>query len=79
VTPADKVFYWTIAIGEGLIVLMVTWLLAARASERLMPQPGAAIGALSLARIMGTAWSAYRVIRRIHHGSVGHAKVDGSR
>ena len=78
-TPADKAFYWTISIGEGLIVLMVTWLLAARASERLMPQPGAAISAMSLALIMGTAWSAYRGIRRIRHGSVGHADADGLR
>ena len=75
-TPTDKVFYWTISIGEGLIVFMVTWLLAARVSERLMPQPGAAISAMSLAVILGTAWSVYRGIRRVRHTPAIHTTVD---
>lgn len=78
-TQADKVFYWTISIGEGLIVFMVTWLLAARVSERLMPQPAAAISAMSLAVIMGTAWSSYRGFKRVRHAPGIHTKVDQSR
>jgi len=76
VTQDDKVFYWAISIGEGLIVFMVTWLLAARASEWLMAQPAAAISAMSLAVIMGTAWSSYRGTRRVRHAPVIHSKVD---
>ena len=71
-TPTDKVFYWTISIGEGLIVFMVTWLIAARVSERLMPQPAAAISAMSLAVILGATWSTYRGIRRVRHAPGVH-------
>ncbi|MCC7390708.1 MAG: hypothetical protein IT431_18320 [Phycisphaerales bacterium] len=75
-TRDDRVFYWAISIGEGLIVFMVTWLLAARASEWLMPQPAAAISAMSLAVIMGTAWSSYRGLRRVRHVPLVHTTVD---
>ncbi|MFZ0530571.1 MAG: hypothetical protein WAL91_08555 [Propionicimonas sp.] len=77
-TSHDRVFYWTISIGEGLIVFMVTWLLAARVSERFIPQPTAAISAMSLAVILGTAWSVFRGTRRVRHAPVIHATVDQS-
>lgn len=78
-TRDDRVFYWAISIGEGLIVFMVTWLLAARLSERFIAQPAAAISAMSLAVIMGTVWSVYRGTRRVRHAPGTHATVDQSR
>ena len=77
-TSQDKVFYWTISIGEGLIVFMVTWLLAARVSERFIAQPAAAISAMSLAVILGTVWSSYRGIRRVRHLAVIRTQVDST-
>lgn len=74
----DKVFYWTISIGEGLIVFMVTWLLAARVSERFIAQPSAAISAMSLAVILGTVWSTYRGIRRVRRRPVIDNQVDST-
>jgi len=78
VTSHDRVFYWTISIGEGLIVFMVTWLLAARVSERLIAQPAAAISAMSLAVILGTVWSAYRGIRRVRHAPLIQTQADST-
>lgn len=77
-TRDDRVFYWTISIGEGLIVFMVTWLLAARASERFIAQPAAAISAMAIAVIAGAVWSVYRGTKRVHHAPVIHT-VDQSR
>lgn len=75
-TKDDRVFYWAISIGEGLIVFMVTWLLAARLSERFIAQPAAAITAMSLAVVAGTVWSLYRGSKRVRQAPVGHTAVE---
>ena len=56
----------------------MTWLLAARVSERFIAQPYAAIAAMSLAVILGSVWSTYRGVRRVRRRPVIDNQVDST-
>ena len=50
---SDRAFLHATAIGVGLIGFMVTWLVMARVTERLVGQPAAAIAAMAAAIVAG--------------------------
>lgn len=68
VTLADRVFAWTVSIGEGLIVFMLVWLIGARATELFWTQPAAAITAMASALLAATLWTGWRGTRRVAPG-----------
>lgn len=52
-TSADRVYAWATAAGEGLVAFMVTWLLAGRLMELVLPEPTAANTAMTVAGAIG--------------------------
>lgn len=53
-TAANRVFAWTMAAGESLVVFMVVWLLGARLMDRVLAGPNAAVAAMAVALAAGT-------------------------
>lgn len=62
---ADRMFAWTVSIGEGLIVFMLVWLVGARVTELFWAQPAAAITAMASALLAATLWTGWRGARRL--------------
>ncbi|MBN9103720.1 MAG: hypothetical protein J0I14_01835 [Propionibacteriaceae bacterium] len=52
-TSADRVYAWATATGEGLVAFMITWLVAARLMEMVLPEPLAANTAMAVAGAIG--------------------------
>lgn len=54
----DKILVRLVATGEALIAFMVGWLVFARVMERLLPEPTAAVVAITAAAAFGAvvAW-----------------------
>lgn len=50
---SDKVLVRLVATGEALIAFMVAWLVLARVMERLLPEPTAAVVAITAAAVAG--------------------------
>ena len=67
---ADLTAAWATGAGGGALTLMVIWLVAARVTDALLPQPAAAITALTIA-IVGagvvTARLGGRLARLVDH------------
>ena len=51
---AERIAVTATAIGIGLLVVMVTWIVAARTAALLWPTPAGYVAALGLAAIAGT-------------------------
>lgn len=65
---ADGVAAWATGIGIGLIAFMVTWIVAARLAEALLPAPARAFLAMGAALVVGLATGArqgWRLSRRV--------------
>lgn len=62
---SDTVLVRLVATGEALIAFMVTWLVLARVTERLLPEPTAAVVAITAAAVagVGVGW----FMARRHH------------
>ena len=62
---SDKVLVRLVATGEALIAFMVAWLVLARVTERLLPEPTAAVVAITAAVVagVGVGW----FMARRHH------------
>lgn len=52
---ANYVAAWATGVGIGLVVFMVTWIVANRVTARLMSVPSGPILAMSVAILAGTA------------------------
>ena len=62
---SDKVLVRLVAAGEALIAFMVAWLVLARVTERLLPEPAAAVVAITAAALVGVG-SGWFMARRHH-------------
>ena len=74
----DKVLVRLVATGEGLIAFMVGWLVLARVMERLLPEPAAAVVAITAAAAVGTAVGLLMARRhsRTLHRPIAHGGAD---
>lgn len=62
---SDKVLVRLVATGEALIAFMVAWLVLARVMERLLPEPTAAVVAITAAAVAGVCVGGF--MARRHH------------
>lgn len=62
---SDKVLVRLVATGEALIAFMVAWLVLARVTERLLPEPAAAVVAITAAAVVGVGVGWF--MARRHH------------
>ena len=62
---SDKVLVRLVATGEALIAFMVAWLVLARMMERLLPEPTAAVVAITAAAVAGVGMGWF--MSRRHH------------
>ena len=76
--PDDKVLVRLVATGEALIAFMVGWLVLARVMERFLPEPAAAVVAITAAAAAGTAVGLLMARRhsRTLHGPIAHDGAD---
>lgn len=77
---SDAVLVRLVATGEALIAFMVAWLVLARVMERLLPEPTAAVVAITTAAVagVGVGWfMARRHHRTLRATTAGQAQAQG--
>lgn len=63
-SASDRVLAWATSTGEGLVIFMVAWLLAARLMELVLPEPLAAAVAMVVAAAAGAITLGVEGVRR---------------
>ena len=63
---SEKVLVRLVGTGEALIAFMVAWLVLARVSERLLPEPTAAVVAITAAAAVGVGVGWFMAGRHHH-------------
>ncbi len=70
---SEKVLVRLVGTGEALIAFMVAWLVLARVSERLLPEPTAAVVAITAAAAVGVGVGWFMAGR--HHRTLRAARA----
>lgn len=76
----EKILVRLVATGEALIAFMVGWLVLARVTERLLPEPAAAVVAITAAAAVGVGvgwFMARRHHRTLRASTAGQVRASG--